>query len=206
MALSRNSIRLAALTCTGLLALAVPAASANAASTPASTQPTLVNSTFSNGAIPVGANVVTWGKEANGKRFSRTYVEGSAQQKALASTVVPNVIATCTLYISDIDGGKGTSFVWETSQTCSGPFGEQKQQTQIWRTSYRGWLGYGGIATTGLVMSQTASYDWEQDCNNGDGTYNYEAELKGYATDIGWSVWVGSGNQPRDNCGPYPPA
>jgi hypothetical protein len=146
--------------------------------------------------------VRVWGKAANGKRFSYSYVEGRTRHTRLQPL---QTVASCTVYISDIDGYKGGPFSWNTSQTCSGAFGEQKQETQIWRTSYRGWLGYGAIATTKLTASSYEDYYWELDCNSGAGTYNYEAEMQGFATNIGWSGWVGSDNTPRDDCGPNPP-
>jgi RHS repeat-associated protein len=97
-------------------------------------------------------------------------------------------------------------FIWHTSQSCNGPYGEQKQQTQIWRTSYRGWVGYGGISYTPFTGKDFATYSWHLMCNRpkSGGEYNYRAVMKGYATNIGWSGYAGSKNEPRERCGPSP--
>jgi hypothetical protein len=168
---------------------------ASAGTTSQAPRPQLITGSHARD-IPAGAHVLVYGKDAQGKRFSYTYLQGQRQPR-----LQPDALAVCTVSISDISliGGQ---IKWETQQVCSGAFGEQKQETQIWRSSYRGYVGYGPIGTTPLSTQQFLSYNWSEKCNSAQrSTYNYLGEVQGFATNIGWSGWVRSGNNPKWLCG-----
>src|ERR1022692_4121479 len=73
---------IAVLAVAGFAAIAIPSSAADAGPKPESTRPVLVRSGHSR-AIPVGARVRVWGKAANGKRFSYSYVEGRTRHTRL---------------------------------------------------------------------------------------------------------------------------
>lgn len=95
------------------------------------------------------------------------------------------------------------NFQWETSQWCSGAFGQQYQRTQMWRSSWSGPRGYGGWGTTAFTTDYHQSAKWTVRCGNG-GTYDYYPVVEGYASAIGYSPTVRSDNQLRRQCGTSP--
>jgi hypothetical protein len=156
--------------------------------------------------VPAGATVMVWGKDAQGKRFSYTYIEGQRRPSA----VVPDTTAVCTLSIYNIQlvGSPPPGlFKWETLQICSGPFGEQKTESQMLRSSYRGYIGYGGIGTSALTPNAFDDLRWQEFCNQGKGKYNYQAWANGWSTGTGWgphSVYTPN-TIDQANCGGSPP-
>lgn len=133
-------------------------------------------------------------------QFARPYTPGRG-------TATPEASAVCTEYISNVSKQNGRHpFKWETQQTCTGPFGDQYMATQMLRSSYRGYIGYGGWAYSRHSSSSFISENWSIGCNYGKGEYNYFPQM------YGWSVGTGQGPAIRsDNeidgahCGPNPP-
>jgi hypothetical protein len=83
--------------------------------------------------VVAGTAIGEWGKTKDGKMYSFTYKPGEAKPAARAAPA-----AICSVYISDASfhgAGAGAWFQGETSQGCSGSFGSQKLQTQMWRSS-----------------------------------------------------------------------
>ncbi|MFI1800569.1 hypothetical protein ACH427_24880 [Streptomyces sp. NPDC020379] len=169
------------------------------------------NSTSSAGHVMVdGHRVVTgttigeWGKTTKGERYSFTYKAGETKPSGPAAPAA----ASCSLYISDVSfhgAGASSYFQWETSQTCSGSFGAQKLQTQMWRSSWSGPRGYNNWHGTGLTSNQFIDFGWSTDCHDGGGTYTYYPVMQGYASGIGWGPKTRSNNDLREGCGTRAP-
>jgi hypothetical protein len=157
----------------------------------------------------------TWGVQ-NGKPFMRL-VKGQLvgrynlnSIKVSANTPVPSAAAaaaSCTEYISNVSKALGdVPFYWVTQQTCTGAFGYQWMSTQMWRSSYRGPLGYGGWATTPEQTASEISRNWDIGCNYGTGSYTYYPVMYGAALNIGQGPTIRSANQINTaNCGTTPP-
>ncbi|WP_129308948.1 hypothetical protein [Streptomyces sp. L2] len=154
--------------------------------------------------VVTGTTVGEWGRTANGELYSFTYKAGEAKP---AGHAVP-AAASCSVYISDVSfhgAGAGAWFQWETSQACSGSFGSQKLQTQMWRSSWSGPRGYNNWHGTGLTSNNFIDYGWSTDCNDGGGTYTYYPVMQGYASGIGWGPKTRSNNDLRKGCGTRSP-
>ncbi|MFH0520963.1 hypothetical protein ACHBTE_27765 [Streptomyces sp. M41] len=152
-----------------------------------------------------GTTIGEWGKTKDGELFSYTYKAGEAKP-----TTAPAALAAarCSVYISDVKflgGGANAWFQWETSQACSGSFGSQKLQTQMWRSSWSGPRGYHDWRGTRSTTNQFIDYGWSSDCNDGGGTYTYYPVMKGYASGIGWGPTTRSDNELRKGCGTREP-
>ncbi|WP_158717032.1 hypothetical protein [Streptomyces rimosus] len=149
--------------------------------------------------VVAGTTIGEWGKTTDGKLYSFTYKAGEAK---------PAVPATPSVYISDVSfhgAGASTYFQWVTSQACSGSFGSQKLQTQMWRSSWSGPRGYNNWHGTGLTSRSFIDYGWSTDCNDGGGTYTYYPVMQGYASGIGWGPKTRSDNELRKGCGTRSP-
>ena len=121
-------------------------------------------------------------------------------------TATPAVTAVYTEYISDLSKQNGNyPFCWETSQTCSGPFGDQYMATQMWHSSYSGPRGYGGWAYDGPSPNSFISQNWSIGCNYGTGYYTYYPVMYGWATNVGQGPTIRSDNQLNAHCGTTPP-
>ncbi|MER5386303.1 hypothetical protein ABT040_39735 [Streptomyces sp. NPDC002688] len=154
--------------------------------------------------VVAGTTIGEWGKTKGGKSYSFTYTAGETKSGAPAAAAA----ARCSVYISDVSfHGSGASawFQWETSQACSGSFGSQKLQTQMWRSSWSGPRGYNNWHGTGLTSNSFIDYGWSTDCNDGGGTYTYYPVMQGYASGIGWGPKTRSDNELRKGCGTRSP-
>ncbi|MFE7774478.1 hypothetical protein ACFU5O_11340 [Streptomyces sp. NPDC057445] len=152
-----------------------------------------------------GTTIGEWGKTKDGELFSYTYKAGEA--KPAGAPAAP-AAARCSVYISDVKflgGGANAWFQWETSQVCSGSFGTQKLQTQMWRSSWSGPRGYNNWRSSRSTTNNFIDYGWSSDCNDGGGTYTYYPVMKGYASGIGWGPTTRSDNELRKGCGTRQP-
>ncbi|MET4668862.1 hypothetical protein ABID94_001725 [Streptomyces sp. PvR018] len=152
-----------------------------------------------------GTSVTEWGKTASGESYSFTYRAGEAKPdngKAAAAA------AKCSIYISDVSfrgSGANAWFSWETSQVCSGSYGSQRIETQMWRSSWSGPRGYDVWHGTKSTTKSFIDYGWSVDCNDGGGTYTYYPVMKGFATGVGSSPTTRADNELRKNCGTNAP-
>ena len=154
--------------------------------------------------VVTGTTIGEWGRTTKGESYSFTYKAGDAKP---AAPVAP-AAASCSVYISDVSfhgAGAGAWFQWETSQACSGSFGSQKPQTQMWRSSWSGPRGYNNWHGTGLSSSSFIDYGWSTDCDDGGGTYTYYPVMQRYASGIGWGPKTRSDNDLRKGCGTRSP-
>lgn len=154
--------------------------------------------------VVTGTTIGEWGKTKDGELYSFTYKAGEAKPATPAGPAA----ASCSVYISDVSfhgAGAGAWFQWETSQACSGSFGSQKLQTQMWRSSWSGPRGYNNWHGTGLTSNNFIDYGWSTDCNDGGGTYTYYPVMQGYASGIGWGPKTRSDNDLRKGCGTRAP-
>jgi hypothetical protein len=154
--------------------------------------------------VVTGTTIGEWGKTTKGERYSLTYKAGEPKPAGPAAPAA----ASCSVYISDVSfhgAGAGAWFQWETSQACSGSFGSQKLQTQMWRSSWSGPRGYNNWHGTGLTSNSFIDYGWSTDCNDGGGTYTYYPVMQGYASGIGWGPKTRSNNDLRKGCGTRSP-
>ena len=154
--------------------------------------------------VVAGTTIGEWGRKENGELYSFTYKAGEAKPAALAAPAA----ARCSVYISDVSfhgAGAGAWFQWETSQACSGSFGSQKLQTQMWRSSWSGPRGYNDWHGTGLTSNSFIDYGWSTDCDDGGGTYTYYPVMQDYASGIGWGPKTRSDNELRKRCGTRSP-
>ncbi|MEE1733741.1 hypothetical protein PUR33_31935 [Streptomyces sp. BE282] len=148
-----------------------------------------------------GTSVTEWGMTASGESYSFTYRAGEAKPdngKAAAAA------AKCSIYISDVSfrgSGANAWFSWETSQVCSGSYGSQRIETQMWRSSWSGPRGYDVWHGTKSTTKSFIDYGWSVDCNDGGGTYTYYRVMKGFATGVGSSPTTRADNELRKNCG-----
>lgn len=152
-----------------------------------------------------GTTIGEWGKTEDGELFSYTYKAGTTKPTAAPTSLVT---ARCSVYISDVQflgGGANAWFQWETSQACSGSFGSQKLETQMWRSSWSGPRGYHDWRGTRSTTNSFIDYGWSSDCNDGGGTYTYYPVMKGYASGIGWGPTTRADNELRKGCGTREP-
>lgn len=179
------------------VSVAVPAASGNS-------NPAARYVTVDGHRVVAGTTIGEWGKTKDGERFSFTYEAGKAKPAA----PVASATAICSVYISDVSfhgAGAGAWFQWETSQACSGSFGSQSLQTQMWRSSWSGPRGYNNWHGRGQTSNSFIDYGWSTDCNDGGGTYTYYPVMQGYASGIGWGPTTRSNNDLRKGCGTTSP-
>jgi hypothetical protein len=109
-------------------------------------------STLSDAPVPVppgnSSTIVasaTWGI-SDGQAFSRVtkdveIASASTKSASIGSNESPAASGSCTEDISDVT--RSGSFYWSTSQICSGQFGAQSLITQMLRSSWSGYRGYG---------------------------------------------------------------
>ncbi|MBB5122084.1 hypothetical protein AF335_08580 [Streptomyces eurocidicus] len=150
-----------------------------------------------------GTTIGEWGRTTDGELYSFTYKAGETRPAAPAAPA-----ARCSVYISDVafhGAGAGAWFQWETSQACSGSFGSQKLQTQMWRSSWSGPRGYNNWHGTDATSNNFIDFGWSSDCNDGGGTYTYYPVMQGYASGIGWGPTTRSNNDLRKGCGTRAP-
>ncbi|MCX4781510.1 hypothetical protein [Streptomyces sp. NBC_01264] len=188
------------------LALATTAAVAAPASSAAPRPEPTAFVTVDGHKVVKGTIIGEWGKTADGQAFSYTYTAGDAKPAEAASSAA--AAAICSVYISDVGfygAGSSAYFQWETSHACSGSYGSQKLQTQMWRSSWSGPRGYNSWTGTSTTTSNFIDYGWSVDCNDGGGTYDYYPVMQGYASGIGWGPKTRSDNQLRKNCGTSAP-
>ncbi|MGH3155469.1 MAG: hypothetical protein ACRDNF_02665, partial [Streptosporangiaceae bacterium] len=116
----------------------------------------------------IGAEAV-WGVK-NGKRFmhlikGRVVGKYSLKEIKLART---ERAYGCTEYISNVSKVNGNNpFTWVTQQTCNPGFGYQWMSTQMWRSSYRGPVGYSGWSSTPEQTVDFISRNWDIGCDYG---------------------------------------
>lgn len=193
-------------------AVSLTAAAVLGLSTSASAAPAASDNTNSSVAyvmvdghrVVAGTTIGEWGKTTTGERYSFTYIAGDAKPAAPAAPAA----AACSVYISDVSlygAGAGAWFSWETSQACSGAFGTQGLETQMWRSSWSGPRGYNNWHDTGASANSFIDYGWSTDCNDGGGTYTYYPVMKGYASGIGTGPTTRSNNDLRKGCGTRSP-
>ncbi|MEU5438444.1 hypothetical protein AB0G73_34540 [Streptomyces sp. NPDC020719] len=197
------SVAAAGLTAAAALAFGAPASVA-ASSAPGGTAPASGYVIVNGHRVVAGTIIGEWGRTARGERYSFTYKAGEARP---AAPVGP-AAASCSVYISDVSflgSGANAWFQWETSQACSGSYGSQKLQTQMWRSSWSGPRGYNNWHSTGLTTSNFIDFGWSTDCNDGGGTYTYYPVMQGYASGIGWGPKTRSNNDLRKGCGTRSP-
>ncbi|MFD3647509.1 hypothetical protein ACFWVT_10585 [Streptomyces cyaneofuscatus] len=101
--------------------------------------------------------------------------------------------------------GANAWFSWVTSQVCSGSYGSQRIETQMWRSSWSGPRGYDIWRKTKSTTKSFIDYGWSVDCNDGGGTYTYYPVMKGFATGVGSSPTTRADNELRKNCGTKAP-
>lgn len=187
--------------------LAMVAAAVVAAPASATPNPTpAARVTIDGHEVVKGTTVGEWGKTKDGTTFSYTYIAGEAKPAEAAPSAA--AAAICSVYISDVafyGAGASAYFQWETSQACSGSYGSQKLQTQMWRSSWSGPRGYDSWHGTSSTTSSFIDYGWSVDCNDGAGTYDYYPVMQGYASGIGWGPKTRADNQLRKNCGTNAP-
>ncbi|MYX18423.1 hypothetical protein GTY67_34305 [Streptomyces sp. SID8374] len=150
-----------------------------------------------------GTLVTEWGKTKAGESYSFTYRAGEAKPKDDKAAA-----ARCSIYISDVTfrgAGANAWFNWETSQVCSGSFGTQRIETQMWRSSWSGPRGYDIWRKSKSTANSFIDYGWSVDCNDGGGTYTYYPVMKGFATGVGSSPTTRADNELRKNCGTTAP-
>src|SRR6202046_614983 len=132
-----GKVKLLVMACGAATLLAAGAGIAVASSSSSSPQPVR-----SRPMSRIGAEA-TYGVK-DGKPFMHL-VKGRivGHYKPSSLKAVPNQTVECTEYISNVSKALGNvPFYWVTQQTCTGPFGYQFMSTQMWRSSYRGPLGY----------------------------------------------------------------
>lgn len=152
-----------------------------------------------------GTSVTEWGKTKSGESYSFTYRAGEAKPD---NDKVAAAAAKCSIYISDVSfrgSGANAWFTWETSQVCSGSYGSQRIETQMWRSSWSGPRGYDVWHGTKSTTKSFIDYGWSVDCNDGGGTYTYYLVMKGFATGVGSSPTTRADNELRKNCGTNAP-
>jgi hypothetical protein len=152
-----------------------------------------------------GTSVTEWGKTKSGESYSFTYRAGEAKPD---NDKVAAAAAKCSIYISDVSfrgSGANACFSWETSQVCSGSYGSQRIETQMWRSSWSGPRGYDVWHGTKSTTKSFIDYGWSVDCNDGGGTYTYYPVMKGFATGVGSSPTTRADNELRKNCGTNAP-
>ena len=123
--------------------------------------------------------------------------------KHAARLAAANIV--CTEYISDVSKVTGAHpFTWETQQTCTGPYYQQRMHTQMWRSSYSGPRGYGQWAATAWSGNGFISKNWTETCNYGTGLYTYYPVMYGEYRNGGGGVGptIRSDNQLDAHCGP----
>ncbi|MFJ4013876.1 hypothetical protein [Streptomyces sp. NPDC090026] len=188
------------LTLAAAAVVAAPAASAAPGPVP------VTHVTIDGHDVVKGTTVGEWGKRTDGTTFSYTYVAGEPEPTEAVPAAA--AAARCSVYISDVSfrgAGAGAYFQWETSQACSGSYGSQKLQTQMWRSSWSGPRGYDSWKSTPSTTGNFIDYGWSVDCNDGGGTYTYYPVMKGYASGIGWGPTTRSDNELRKSCGTNAP-
>jgi hypothetical protein len=179
--------------------------SASAAPSVETPSPPTNHVTVDGHSVVKGTTIGEWGKTKDGKPFSYTYRAGDAKPE---SAPPGEAAARCSVYISDVSfhgAGASAYFQWETSQVCSGSFGSQKLETQMWRSSWSGPRGYDVWHGTRSTTSSFIDYGWSVDCNDGGGTYTYYPVMKGYASGIGWGPTTRADNELRKGCGTNAP-
>lgn len=137
--------------------------------------------------IPKSGTHGVIGKSADGRVFSYTWRSEASAPSIQEFEAAP---ALCSYYVSDLTynrPGSSSYFSWSTTSTCTGSFGSVKHSTQVWRSSWRGWIGYSSWATSAYRSEQSVTWTWTVPCGDSGGWYDYVAALKIYATNIG--VW-----------------
>lgn len=133
-----------------------------------------------------------------------TAASTNAEPETVPFQAVQAASAVCSVFISDVSFFIGQGFDWETSQTCSGAFGEQRHRTQMWRSSWSGPRGYGNWSQwTPWTVGSFVSRHWNIACGGG-GTYDYYPVVVGTSSVIGSSPAVRSDNHEREPCGTSP--
>jgi hypothetical protein len=166
---------------------------------------------------PNGTLWTVWGKASTGKPFSFQYIQGQklpdAEQK-LVNVLQPQAGATASAsqaaVVAECEGGvisfllpyQGSGFDWTTQQTCWGDFGLQSQQSQLQRSSWRGYLGYSLWSGWSIWSGNaTVTLYYSAYCHHGSGTYDYRVAAQGRALYIGTGpIAYTAGYQA--NCGP----
>lgn len=156
---------------------------------------------------------ITWGKRIDGSRWFvlnkgdlATPSEAERLSAPPAPTIGPRAVsASCNLTLTEFELDGITQFSWLTEQICIGDFGQQDLTTQLQRTSWRGWLGYSAWATYPAQLSNNSYIEtyWYVACNHEHGFYDYKAVAQGWASNVGRSPTVRSGNYiDQADCGP----
>jgi hypothetical protein len=92
-------------------------------------------------------------------------------------------------------------FNWASYHSCSGSYGLVTHQSRLLRSSWSGYRGYTDWRSQGPTARIAWTYYWSDYCRGG-GTYDYKAEVKIYASGIGyWSPSDRSNNSTRQACG-----
>jgi hypothetical protein len=180
-------------------ALALSATTAASAQGTAAPAPSASGAPASSRAWPKGTLEIHWGRTKDGKDFSyETHVGDVVPAAAPAAAAIDG---SCTVWVSDLSLDETPNFIWDTAQFCSGNYGSQALQTEIWRSSFDGWRAYGGWGGVGLSTSDYISEGWWEVCHVGKGIYDYTAAVVGYSTVFGSSPYVQSVDTLNDaNC------
>jgi hypothetical protein len=98
----------------------------------------------------------------------------------------------------------GDYFDWETVSQCNiAESGPVRHRTHVWRSSWRGWVGYmPAWSTSGYSSKSRMIVRWASGCGTG-GTFDYVAAVRIYAANVGfWSTTIyQSGSNIRRACG-----
>ncbi|MGI8447923.1 MAG: hypothetical protein ACR2MP_12240 [Streptosporangiaceae bacterium] len=187
-----------------------PGSAAQSTTTPKAHDPIAANGRPAVGRKGRAAAAAEWGV-TNGKPWYKI-LKGTQVGKytpnppALRPTALPAVTTYCHEQVDNISLS-GRTFYWDTWQECFGNYGLQDMRTQMWRSSWSGWRGYGAWTPDTPSPPTSASYifdNWTLGCGSG-GKYDYTAAMSGWASQIGRGPNIRAANTLRQYyCGTSP--
>ena len=111
---------------------------------------------------------------------------------------------SCHEYVSEISHPGGAApLLWRTQQACSGSFGRQWVTTQVFRSSWRGYVAYSGVYQSNRRAAGTVTVYWRARCHSGHGRYDYLASMAGHSTRLGDGPPLYSAQPVSANCGAH---
>lgn len=147
-----------------------------------------------------GTAKVVWGPGLNSANPTQS---STATATDASGSVRPNAASaiTCTLLVDNVDLS-GRDLVSNTLVTCTGgPSSGITTEAQFRRSSYRGFLGYDGVATSSPTSAQTQDLGWSVPCGAGRGFYDYQLDAQGITGAAGASPHFQSVTANTYDCG-----
>jgi hypothetical protein len=137
------------------------------------------------------------------RQIKTAYERSLAAHKTKATPNVPAITTACYEVMGNISKALGNvPFYWTIQQTCHGSYYEQNMSTQLWRSSYRGPLGYSSWVISHGYLEDFIDQTWKDNCNWDTGNYKYNSAGQGWAEGIGFGPIITSPNFVNTaNCG-----